>query len=450
MPLKDGRICVVARCVCGQEVKVCSGTYGTYCPACGKTIFTAAHNSELNEEIRKMVKSEKLKIRISKKNKSFLENDFSVGSSVFLSNCKECGSALNADSVFIVDGETVCRNCYENKVSRCKGCGERHFKQNMKNNLCEGCIVSFASCPNCGETYDRRRVRTFEVEGKTYCDGCVPTYLHQKGIIFDGYSRKPRPVFFGDKEVGIFFGVELEMDNSERRNEFMARSHTEEVYYKSDGSLGHGGCEMVTHPCTLDYHTTELPWQTILSAAKSCGYKSHMGTSGDRSSNSPTCGLHIHVNRHAFGKSPESRDKREAKLLLLFDKFWPQLSLFSRRDKTSLQRWAKRYADFDVPSEQLDAIIKKAKGENSGDRRYAVNFTANDGATVEFRLFRGTLQRETILASIQLINLFIEASKLTTERVQSLAWVEFCNDGCERYPEFAGYIARLRKSKKNI
>jgi Putative amidoligase enzyme len=341
----------------------------------------------------------------------------------------------------------VCKKCYE-ALPKCKGCGERHFKKYLKGGVCEACKESYETCPTCGNTYDRRKVRSFKVEDKTFCDECVGRYLKQKGIVFDGHSRKPTPIFFGDKSEGRFFGVELEMDNSRRLNEFMARSHSDEFYYKSDGSLS-CGCEVVTHPATLDYHMTEMPWKNLLKTALSCGYKSHQGTSGDRSSASPTCGLHVHVNREAFGRTSEERDKREAKLLLLFDKFWPQLVIFSRRDKGSLERWARRYAGFDVSKDQLTDIISKAKGENSGNRRYAVNFTGNSGATVEFRMFRGTLNYNTVIATIQLLNELIECTKLSTKKVQDLSWEEFCAT-CEKYGEFAEYLSRLRSDKKTI
>jgi hypothetical protein len=446
MPVKDGRICVSVRCSCGSETDVVSGTYGAYCRTCGKSIFTSDHREELNEEIKTLIHTEKLKIRKEKKGVK-ISTDFSIGSSFMLSECFLCGAALPADNVFIVDGEIVCKHCYETAIPKCKGCGDRHFKKNLnKKGICQGCEEAFTTCPSCGATIDRRKTRTFTIEGVERCDNCVSQYLKAKGVIFDGYSTKPRPIFFGDKEDIVFFGVELEMDNSNRRNEFMARSHTDEIYYKSDGSLS-CGVELVTHPATLAYHMETMPWANILSSAKSCGYKSHMGSSSDGSH--PTCGLHVHVNREAFGKGNE-QDSREAKLLVIFDKFWPQLVIFSRRDKSSLERWARRYATFDVKSEELDAIIKKAKGENSGNRRYAVNFTGNGGKTVEFRLFRGTLQYSTIIATIQLLSMIVEATKLSTSEVQDLTWEDFCAEGERKYSEFAEYISRLRASKKKI
>jgi len=448
MPIKNGRVYVSVNCGCGKEVVVSSGDFGTYCTNCGRPIFAASYNEQLNVEIRNVVKAERLKMRKERKGHPPVE-DYSVGSSALIKTCANCGGNLSAGGLYIVDGEPICKVCYETKIPRCKGCNERHFPQYLKKGLCEGCIVSFATCKNCGTVYDKRKTHEFELEGKSFCENCVPRYLEAKGVRFNGYSHKPKPVFLGEKEDLVFYGVELETDNSQRRSELMARAHCDEIYFKSDGSLGPGGVEIVSHPATLKYHMNEFPWKNILSSAKICGYKSHTGVSGDRHSNHPTCGLHIHVNKEAFGRTTSERDTREAKLLVLVDKFWNKLVIFSRRDKRSLENWARRYADFDVTNDQLSDIISKAKSENSRDRRLAVNFGANNSATVEFRMFRGTLNYETLIATIQLIDLLVEMSKLPTKKVQAMTWDEFCEEG-SKYEEFTGYLTRLRGMKRDI
>jgi hypothetical protein len=442
MPLKNGRISIEVSCSCGCKTSVQSGTYGSYCLSCGRPIFSSEFRDDFNEEIRAVVKAEKLKIRHSTKTLP----DLSVGSSLILSNCEICGGPLDPSQLFIVDGAVACKKCFEH-LPTCKNCGETHLKTNLKNGLCEGCAISFKKCPTCGNVYDIRKYKTVILDEKEYCDSCLGTYLGAHNIHFQQYSYKPTPCFFGDKETanGRFFGVELEMDNSPRRKEFMALSYCEEIYYKPDGSLS-CGVEVVTHPATLEYHMRELPWDRILSAAKRCGFKSHTGTSGDGSGASPTCGLHIHVSKEAFGQTTAKRDSNEAKILVLFDKFWPQLAVFSRRDPRSLERWAKHYANFDVSNDQMTDIIKRAKGECG--KYSAVNLGANSGATVEFRLFRGTTNKETILASIQLLDLMFDAMALPTKRVHTMTWDEFILSG-EKYAEFTNYIARLRGMSRN-
>ena len=447
MPLKDGRICISVDCKCGNKTNIFSGTFGSYCLTCGREVLVAGHTEEINDEIREVVHSERMRLRKDKKKGSFVKDDYSVGSASFLSSCSQCKSPLSPDGVFVVDGEPVCKHCYGSIIPTCKGCGERHFKQYLKNGLCGGCIESFGNCPTCKATYDKRKTRTFDIGGKTFCNQCVDRYLHAKGIEYKSYSYKPTPIFFGDRETSQnrYYGLEVEMDNSNRRNEFMAKAATDEIYFKSDGSLSNG-VEVVTHPATLNYHTTDFPWDNILRSAKSCGFKSHQGSSGN---DHPTCGLHIHTSKKAFGTTLQEYDMRTAKLLILFDKFWKQLVVFSRRDRSSLESWAKRYATFDITKDRLEEIIVKAKGEGSRQGKYlAVNMRPS--STIEFRLFRGSLNKETILASIQLIELMIDITLESTEYVQSLTWERFCEIGCEKYPEFKGYITRLRGMNKKI
>ena len=92
--------------------------------------------------------------------------------------------------------------------------------------------------------------------------------------------------------------------------------------------------ELVTHPMTLEYHTKKMPWARILQEAVSLGYTSHQAG---------TCGLHVHVNRNAFGNTEEAQDAVIARILYFFEKHWEELLKFSRRTPRQLERWAARY-----------------------------------------------------------------------------------------------------------
>ena len=50
---------------------------------------------------------------------------------------------------------------------------------------------------------------------------------------------------------------------------------------------------------TLGYHMNDMYWEDVLHETVRLGYRSHMTS---------TCGLHVHVNRDAFG---ETRDEQE-------------------------------------------------------------------------------------------------------------------------------------------
>jgi len=64
-------------------------------------------------------------------------------------------------------------------------------------------------------------------------------------------------------------GVELEIDDSGEDNAnadermCIANDAGERIYCKHDGSIEHG-FEIVSHPMSLEYHMTNIPWRKIL------------------------------------------------------------------------------------------------------------------------------------------------------------------------------------------
>jgi hypothetical protein len=179
--------------------------------------------------------------------------------------------------------------------------------------------------------------------------------------------------------------------------------------------------EIVTHPCTLDYHMTRLDWRKICATAREYGYTSH---------DAGTCGLHVHASRRALGDTYGARELTIAKLILLVDRLEDPLTTFSRRDVTSLERWAKIAKTGVTPDDSESEALSKIQDAMSYDRYVAVN--TQPEYTVEFRIFRGTLRVETILASIQLVDLLCRwAMTHTLNEVRSVTWARLC-EGIDR------------------
>ena len=210
------------------------------------------------------------------------------------------------------------------------------------------------------------------------------------------YSYKPTPIFYGRGER--FLGVELEIDrggrdtdNAQELLEIANTADKKRLYIKTDSSLD-DGLELVTHPMTLDYHLNEFNWESILRTAVNMGYRSHQTS---------TCGLHVHVNRDAFGDDEEEQEE-----------------VISRRTESALNRWAARFGYEPSPSE----VMSKAK--SCYGRYYAVNLCNQH--TIEFRLFRGTLKLNTLLATLQMVDKICDiAMKLDDDDLQALSWSEF-------------------------
>ena len=229
-----------------------------------------------------------------------------------------------------------------------------------------------------------------------------------------------------------YFGVELEIDGAgeydSNADKILAIGNRDEprVYCKHDGSLDEG-FEIVSHPATLDSHMHSFPWEQMMNAAVSMGYRSHQAT---------TCGLHVHISRDAFGRTEQAQEAAIARLLFFVEKHWNELLKFSRRTNRQLERWAARYGYRDTPKEMMD----HAKSYHYG-RYTCVNLTNTD--TVEIRIFRGTLKYNTFIATLQLVNRLCDvAIYLTDSELHAMSWSDFTAGITE--PELIQYLKERR------
>ena len=194
------------------------------------------------------------------------------------------------------------------------------------------------------------------------------------------------------------------------------------AYCKHDGSLD-DGFEIVTHPMSLEYQLHEMPWADVLNKAASMGYLSHQAG---------TCGLHVHVSRRAFGDSYDAQDSAIARVLFFVECHWRELLRFSRRTQRQMDQWAARHGYRDRPDEMLEHVKKGA-----GSRYTCVNLTNCD--TIEFRMFRGTLKLNTLLATLQMVNRICDAAIfLSDDELRDLSWSSFVSGIKE--PELIQYL----------
>ena len=333
-----------------------------------------------------------------------------------------------------VNGTPVCPHCLEEETVLCSRCGDRLWNDDNAGDcdtpLCQSCYDRYyTNCEHCGVLlpYDSARyTRDDEDEEFPLCDVCY-THTAQEYSIQD-YYYKPSPIFYG--EGPRFFGVELEIDGAgesgRNAGELLkiANTHGEDrLYCKHDGSL-EDGFELVTHPMTLEYHENEMPWAELLAQATQMGYVSHQAG---------TCGLHIHVSRLAFGETEQEQDAVIARILYFFERHWEELLRFSRRTRRQLEQWAARYGYKEQPRE----ILEHAKKGYHGGRYTCVNLQPCD--TIEFRMFRGTLKYNTLIATLQLVNRVCDvAIHLSDEELKAMSWSDFAS-GCTQ-PELVRYL----------
>ncbi|MGL4949445.1 MAG: amidoligase family protein [Anaeroplasmataceae bacterium] len=333
-----------------------------------------------------------------------------------LDMCDDCGDMyLNTEFNTTNSDNKVCDNCYEN-YSTCNDCGELYHESDIyytsnDTSICSHCSDGYAYCEDCC-TY----IPFSDVEDNNgLCENCssvVDESLAMGDYLYN-YSYKPKPIFFGkdktsyDEDGVLYMGIELEVEpksshSVKDRRCFVESLSTERdyIYCKLDGSVA-DGFEIVTHPCTVDFHKENFP--DMLSELKSNGYISHNVVDG--------ASFHIHVNKTYFGKSEEEKELAIAKIVLIFEKHWDVLVTLSRRTYSQLH-WCKR-PSLDMNDDNVKDYKNMVKQYKMVyDRHRAINL--QNSHTVEFRLWRGTLNKNTAFAMMDLTKIICDIAKEKT------------------------------------
>lgn len=339
--------------------------------------------------------------------------------------CSHCGTFIDTDDYEEFNGEILCSDCIDNFTSVCDCCGERIWSEDTYGDeyttLCYHCYNNhYTRCEECDSIIHNDDA--YEYDDGYFCHECYQRI--RKNAAIHEYSYKPEPIFYGDSNR--YFGVELEIDGAGKDDGYaeelldIANMREDHIYIKTDGSLD-DGMEIVTHPMSLEYHK-DFCWEDIMHHAVRLGYRSHQTS---------TCGLHIHVNRDSLGEYREGQEEVISRILYFVEHHWNEMLKFSRRSEYAMNRWAARYGYENSPK----AIMDKAK-KNYG-RYVAVNLC--NYHTIEFRLFRGTLKYNTLIATLELVNRICDiALSYTDDEMSKLSWSEFVAGITE--PELIQYL----------
>ena len=265
---------------------------------------------------------------------------------------------------------------------------------------CDDCMCdNLTQCDGCYNTFSNEDVRYSESRDASFCESCYPEYNFRE---LNGYHESPEELTpLGGDWSSPLLGLELEMENTEDTSyrgdliNAIVDITDEDVFFQRDGSLDNG-VELITMPATLAYHMERMQWSSICDIAKEHGFRSH---------DTRTCGIHIHASRYALADNYEGRELVIAKLMIIIEKHWDHVVNFSRRDMSRIEQWAKKPSESFLETDTIEEIIEKSKyGEY--DRYTALNLR-NDN-TIEFRFFRGTLNHNTLIASLQLVETLIK------------------------------------------
>lgn len=354
--------------------------------------------------------------------------------------CADCGSLIKSEDAKVINPHLenkkyVCSDCADN-YHRCSHCeslvsSDEVWASDSDLVICNHCDEFYYICDSCRCIVHEDDV--YYYDGESYCHDC---YDDIGSSYIEDYSYKPEPEFLGETDEGLYLGVELEVDCGNNLQSTTKRIYDEfaDVYMKHDGSLSSSGFEIVSNPATLEYHTSELGWKELMGVCLENGYLSH---------DTSTCGLHVHLSRAFLGATEQEQELNIAKLIILFDRFWDShLVPFSRRNYNALQQWADKPCVECLDTDTEIEIFDKVKTYKNSGRYKAINL--QNIATIEFRLFRGTLNFNTFFASLQFvvtITTFVKSVKLND--IFSVSWEDLFL--CTEYQELKEYLI-----KKNL
>lgn len=337
----------------------------------------------------------------------------------------------------------VCNDCLETEghFYCCADCG-RWFDyratpsmSTARGLVCDVCAEEYVECPECHEYVLPDDLILVPQRERPVCAKCR-IRLRRENI--KNYSYKPRPKFKvgsshdqfdTDKDIKeLLFGVELEVDKGNDDLECAGEiiQACEDVYCKHDGSLS-CGIEIVSHPATLEYHLNELGWDRIAEICRKFKFTSH---------EAKTCGLHVHIGRRQLGANDAERENTAGKMVLCMVRHWENMVKFSRRLSSQLN-WAEcNKPDLTYASNEDELIGAALETEEDG-RYQAVNLC--NEATVEIRLFRGTLEVNTIKATLEMVSNFtLYCKEHTALEVMNSQWADIAY--YKNYPELYDYL----------
>jgi hypothetical protein len=359
--------------------------------------------------------------------------------------CSEVGSVN--DDFHMVDGDyTWCEPCTHRRAYWCDRCEEYNsvgacYIYDRGEHWCEHCTDNTHFCEDCDNYY---------ADG---CESCADNTDDYGNRIIHDYTYRPDAIFHStDKNERLYFGIEVEVEDSRNLSDSSAYAHRLEgmelAYLKHDGSLS-CGYEIVTHPMSHDYYKNEASdlWDTL----------EHLRTFYKvKSWDTSTCGLHIHISRTGFNGGGhmhrflnliysnqdlyERLAGREASRWASFDDITSNQIMYDEHGNYALDR------DGDYQYVTKRDIASKLKGYNT-ERYSAVN--TRNRETLEIRIFKGTVNTNTIKSHIDLAHASVEYTRNLTVRdiregaLSASNFVHYILQNSTLYPELCERVNRL-------
>jgi len=294
---------------------------------------------------------------------------------------------------------SVCVSCFRNHIEDCNYCDQKSICLN-EHGICDTCLTSSNILG-----YSEKPSPIFHRIKKGFKFGDVsPVVTHRESALKSDRS--------GKRYFPLHFGVEIETDvhvNTPKDPELYGSTLASLVNLIGRGQTGRdrllyckedSTCymEVVSHPFSWNYYKEfgKEIFQTLVKALRENNLRGH---------NTQDSGMHIHIGRRGikhstlykvmnFVYSPNNR----AFMLML-----------SQRTSERLEEWA---------SLDLTSLAWEKLGKICRSTSYAMEYMTRSSAinlhnsnTIEFRLFRGTLNIQSFMKNLEFVHSIIHWSK---------------------------------------
>jgi hypothetical protein len=301
-------------------------------------------------------------------------------------------------SKIISDGLPKCSDCGMRDFSKYKESSNTFITKNNNIVLCNQCEDYYRGA---GVDFEKFVFNKYKVGGHR---DSIP-------LVFERFNSEATPLYMGveletdtqgsgnsdDSEDNDNYDTQYDGDEHDRNANLVLQTISSDdlVFAKADGSL-ESGFEMVSQPITLAKHITKVNWKKGFDILEKLGYKSH---------NTSSCGMHVHVNRDFFGKSRVIQNVNASKIAYLFTNLSTDLIRFTRRKDNNLNRWASiQNIHYVLNGVKTKKALQSAFRRLYPSRNKYVALNTMHDNTYEFRIFRGTLNYNTFVATLQLVD----------------------------------------------
>ena len=355
--------------------------------------------------------------------------------------CAICAKLRRKGDLLIssIDKKYYCRDCYHTMYNLCYNCRKEILLNNVisfnGNSFCGSCFNALVGrCNRCRNLSYKNSLFLFE--DQLLCRNC-----REEHKVIKRYDYIPRKFKMNKLlwDNNLYLGIELEIETPKEEKEyyelyakkianFLRKNKLSKYFYlKHDGTIK--GFELVSHPMTLSYIHENAEFKKVLEWLKKEGFTSYQ---------SGNCGLHVHLNKSFLSY------KDVNKLRLFFSINQLELAVFSKRQ--GMNGGYCRYETFNIKNFLKN--VNNCNRQPQENKYYAFRTNPMGKNTVEMRIFRGTLDIERFIATLQFCDALAHYSKevsIMSIRSKS-SWNNFLmwsKKTC-RYNHFINYIDNVK------